>query len=72
MENSPTHIAWLKEQEALEIFSQEEEKRLAEERQKQWEAEEVAAQQRWCELQARLQKARAEKVKQEVFTTILY
>ncbi|XP_075213508.1 uncharacterized protein LOC142319758 [Lycorma delicatula] len=65
-EKSPTHIAWLKEQEALEVFAQQEEQRLAEERQRLWEAEEAAAQRRWREQQLRLVKAHAEKAKQEL------
>jgi hypothetical protein len=50
----------------LEEFRHEEELRLQMERHRQWEQDEVLAQQHWEERQERLAQAREEKAKQEV------
>lgn len=69
-EKSPTYIAWLVEQKALEEFNTAEEQRLAMQRQKQWEAAEELALLRWREQQSRLAQAKAEKFKREVSGTV--
>jgi hypothetical protein len=50
----------------LEEFRHEEELRLQLERHRQWEQDDVLAQQHWQERQERLAQAREEKAKQEV------
>uniref|UniRef100_A0A1B6LRP1 C3H1-type domain-containing protein n=1 Tax=Graphocephala atropunctata TaxID=36148 RepID=A0A1B6LRP1_9HEMI len=65
-ERSPTYKTWLEEQALLEEFNAAEEKRLAMERQKQWETQDEAALLRWREQQSRLAQAKAEKFKREI------
>uniref|UniRef100_A0A1B6DJP7 Uncharacterized protein n=1 Tax=Clastoptera arizonana TaxID=38151 RepID=A0A1B6DJP7_9HEMI len=62
----PSYQVWIQEQKCLEIFRLAEEKRIVDERRKQWEEEERLARIRWEEEQAKLAQAKAKKVKQEM------
>jgi hypothetical protein len=62
------------EAERLELFAEEEERRISEEGQRRWLEEEKAAQIRWREHQARLALTSDQKAKTEVYlsTTSFY
>lgn len=65
-EKSPRYQAWVKEQEELETFQEEEEARLQRQRHLQWEQDEIIAQQLWQERQERMARAREERAQQEM------
>ncbi|XP_046401876.1 U2 small nuclear ribonucleoprotein auxiliary factor 35 kDa subunit-related protein 1 [Ischnura elegans] len=65
-ESSPTYQAWVRDQEALEQFREEEEARLSEERNREWLLAEVKAQQLWQIRQDRAEKARKEREETEM------
>jgi hypothetical protein len=62
----------LDEQEQLELFRQEEEKRLRAEQNERWLREEQLAQERWRKQQKRLERLKAERAKQEVRFSVFY
>lgn len=64
-ESSPTFIKLREEQEKAELFQQQEEERLAKQREDQWRKTEEEAQRQWQELQAKLAHVRQERYKQE-------
>lgn len=63
-ESSPSYTTWLEEQQKAEQFAEQEEQRLAKEREACWLQIEVEACKQWKALQKRLQLAREERAKQ--------